>query len=270
MHNSPYRLHRDLLRLEGPDTVTLLNGLLTTNIEKLDIGAIQHTALLTPQGKIIDTMFLIRTGEDIFYLDALAGRGPVLHKKLMLYRLRAKVDITDVTAEMAVGIGLAPEAALFSGPDPRLTALPPRWITPVVTSDTLPHQDELYIAEEVRLGVPAYGTAYQETDAFPLGVNLDLLGGIDHHKGCFVGQEVASRMFRKGNIRKRTWHAYGPGLSPCLDVKADGRTVAMISAATGETGLALMHLDRIGEVTELSATTPDGQTIRLVKPDYVP
>ena len=130
--------------------------------------------------------------------------------------------------------------------------------------------DGAYTDLEISMGVPAFGTAYLETDAFPLGVNLDLLNGIDHKKGCFVGQEVASRMFRKGDIRKRTWHVAGSGVSLCDELTVNGQNVAMVSAATETAGLAVVRLDRLGDVTEAQATTPSGETVILKKPSYLP
>lgn len=269
MFSKPQPLTRDLLRLSGPDTESFLQGLVTTNVEKLPVGDAQHTALLTPQGKILYTFFLTRLEDETFLADILAGRGALLGKKLSLHRLRAEVDIDPLDTAYSVGIGPPPEGALWSGSDPRLAALPPRWLSANPADPALPTGDSALCSEEIRLGVPAYGVAYDEGDAFPLGVNLDLLAGIDHQKGCFVGQEVASRMFRKGDIRKRTWRAIGPGLEQCVDVTIDGRTVAMISAVDGTNGLALMRLDRIDGADEVTATLPTGETIQLIKPDYL-
>lgn len=269
MFSKPQPLTRDLLRLSGPDTETFLQGLVTTNVEKLPVGDSQHTALLTPQGKILYTFFLTRLESDTFLADILAGRGAPLGKKLGLHRLRAKVDIDPLDTPYSVGIGPSPEDALWSGPDPRLAALPSRWLSEKSVGTANQAGDDVLRKEEIRLGVPAYGVAYDEGEAFPLGVNLDLLAGIDHQKGCFVGQEVASRMFRKGDIRKRTWRAVGAGLEKCADATLDGRTVAMISAVDGSNGLALMRLDRIDDADEVAAALPTGETIQLIKPDYL-
>ena len=175
-------LTRDVIKLSGEDTSSLLQGLLTCNVEDLAPGMMRHGALLTPQGKIIDTMMLSQ-GADALYLDVATGRGEGLRKKLMLYRLRAKVDIADATTDLTVGVGEAPEAAFMSAADPRLDALGPRWLSPAAETDALPNVDGQFALHERSHGVPAFGDAFGETDVFPLDVNLDALHGIDHKKG---------------------------------------------------------------------------------------
>ena len=260
-------LSRDIIRLEGPETDTLLQGLLTCNVEGQAPGEIRHGALLTPQGKIVDAMLLTKTADALF-IDVASGRGDGLLKKLKLYRLRAKVEIEDAGAAYHIAMGEAPPGALVSAPDPRHEGLPTRHLVEGAPENA--DGDEMVRDELLGLGVPDFGLGFGEADSFPLGVNLDLLNGIDHKKGCFVGQEVASRMFRKGEIRKRTWQVEGEGLSEGQDLKVDGRTVATVTAAQGDLGLAATRVDLVSPATALDVDREDGSTVRLFQPAYFP
>ncbi|MEM9232886.1 MAG: hypothetical protein AAGA69_01445 [Pseudomonadota bacterium] len=259
-------LSRDVLRLRGPDTTSLLQGLLTANMDTLHDGPL-FGALLTPQGKIVETMFLTPIGEDL-YIDVSAGRGSAFARKLMLYRLRAKVEIEEVS----ISVGVAPddsdvpEDVLTSAPDPRHPDLCIRFLTE--GSGGLPETEQLYLIHQAALGVPDMHAGFGEAEVFPLDVNLDVLHGIDHKKGCFVGQEVASRMFRKGEIRKRTYIALGADVVPDTPLKQNDRTVGEIRHTQGDVALAMVRLDRLDDDSD--SAEADGQTVTLIKPDYLP
>lgn len=95
-------LSRDILKLSGSDTKPLLQSLLTCNLDHLDDDHSLYGALLTPQGKILETMFLTQVGGDVL-IDIPFGRGAALAKKLQLYRLRASMEI-EVVTELKIGI----------------------------------------------------------------------------------------------------------------------------------------------------------------------
>jgi folate-binding protein YgfZ len=265
MQFAPTPLPRDVLRLTGEETLPFLQGLLTCNVATMTAGELRYGALLTPQGKILDTMFLTRT-EDALFIDVAAGRGEALLKRLSLYRLRARIEIT-AAPELVVhaapdGI---PEDAIGGGPDPRLPTLGTRWI-----AEGMPDDDaaEAYEAALIAAGVPDFGFAFSEAEVFPLGVNLDALHGIDHKKGCFVGQEVASRMFRKGEIRKRTWRVEGAHLEVGQTLTRDSRSVGTVTATAGDIGLAAIRRDLTGDETPQTVETEHGPAT-LVRPDYL-
>lgn len=259
-------LSRDILKLSGPDTKTLLQGLITVNMDRLEAGTALYGALLTPQGKILETMFLTPAGDDL-YLDLPAGRGEGLAKKLMLYRLRAKVEIENVTERVTVGASPAaedvPAGVLLTTPDPRLHGMGVRWLTEA--SEGLPQAEEAYLARQIALGLPDLEAGFDSAKVFPLDVNLDALNGIDHKKGCFIGQEVASRMYRKGEIRKRTYIASGDGLTAGASLKQNDRTVGEVLYVVNGNALALVRLDRLDGLE----ASVDDQPIQLTRPGYL-
>ena len=264
---SPTLLSRDVLKLSGPDTLTLLQGLVTANVEGLQSGDARYGALLTPQGKIIETMFLTQS-EEALYIDVPAGRGAGLMKKLMLYRLRAKVEIEDVSESIAAGASpdaaSVPETAFLSAPDPRHEAMGLRWFAEVPAD--LPREEDDYLGHQAALGIPDMGAGFGEAEVFPLDVNFDVLHGIDHKKGCFVGQEVASRMFRKGEIRKRTFIAQGASLTPGTSLKQNDRTVGEVRYVLGEAALVQARMDRLDGDEAMA----EDRQVKLIKPDYLP
>ena len=79
---------------------------------------------------------------------------------------------------------------------------------------------------------------------FPSDVNMDVMNGIDYKKGCFVGQEVASRMKRRGKIRKRTVLVKGDDLSQGDQVMVGDVPAGTITSSAGPLALALLRIDR--------------------------
>lgn len=260
-------LARDVLRISGEERVGFLQGLLTQDIEGLAPGSLAFGALLSPQGKIVETMVISGT-EDAVFLDVPAGRGAGLRKKLMLYKLRAKVGIDEVSGDVRVVVGPdragLGEAPLAAGPDPRLAEIGMRTIT---AQDPGADVDGAYHDHLLRLGVPQMGVDFGEAEVFALDVNLDALGGIEHHKGCFVGQEVASRMYRKGSIRKRTYRVEGASLEAGAAIMSGSKQVGTVTSARDGLGLAIMRVDRLGP--SAAELTVNGAAVRAEPPAYL-
>jgi folate-binding Fe-S cluster repair protein YgfZ len=78
---------------------------------------------------------------------------------------------------------------------------------------------------------------------------FDQLAGVDFDKGCFVGQEVVSRMEHRGTARKRIVGVEGEGLLPPsgTDITAGGASIGTLGSVSGSSGLALLRLDRAEE-----------------------
>lgn len=223
--------NRSILRLSGPDMFALLERTVTHTVENWQDNEMRFGALLTPQGKIIaEYLALYRDGEML--LDCHESVIEDLAKRLKLFRLRADVTI-EVAKEMASVTGdLA---------DPRSTALPARNIVP---SGQVEGDLADWHALRIAAGAPEQGSDFGNAEVFPTDVNMDRLGGIDYKKGCFVGQEVASRMKRKTTIRKRTFVLNCTKLHASDEVRCGG-LIGEITSAEGELGLALIRLDRL-------------------------
>ena len=269
---------RTLLKVSGADSKSFLQGLITQDIDKMGIATALYSCLLTPQGKLLADFFLIPEGENIL-LDCAQEFGEMLIKKLTFYKLRAKVTIEDVSSIWVSGAIWAADVSgneksgrtgnlgqimgLGGGDsgaigyiDPRLGTLGLRFIAPAKDAGAaLDHFEGTtgssadYRAHCSGLGVPASGYDIISEQSFPMDLNLDALNGIDYQKGCFVGQEVSSRMKRKGEVRKRLWSATFKGSSPApgTAIKAGETTIGEISSIVGDQALVKVRLDRLAK-----------------------
>ena len=106
MHKKAAMLEdRGILSVSGADATSFLQGLLTNDVERLGPSEARYAALLTPQGKILFDMIVVRApdGEEPSYLiDCAAAQAADLAKRLGFYKLRAKVAIADESADRAV------------------------------------------------------------------------------------------------------------------------------------------------------------------------
>ncbi len=281
---------RRLIRVAGEDARDFLQGILTQDLAAVDAAGAGFAAVLTPQGKILFD-FMIVPSEGGYLIDVDAEAAPALLKRLKMYRLRAKVDIEPREDLGAAAIFSAdgdpglPECARASAgktgavvfTDPRLAALGGRLIAREESLAALqgafaPASADDYHARRIAFGVPEFGADYGLEDVFLLDVNADALNGVSYRKGCFVGQEVTSRMKRKGEVRRRTLIVDFDEPAPAkgVVVSADEATLGEITSASGAGALALIRLDRWEKAkTGAAALNCDGRDVRLRLPSYL-
>jgi tRNA-modifying protein YgfZ len=274
---------RGVVRVAGADAEKLLQGIVSNDMELLASQAAIHAALLTPQGKILFDFFVVRAG-DGFLLEVARDKAADLAKRLNLYKLRAKVDIQDVSEDYRVLALWGPSpsareeaAGTVSFADPRLPALGLRILADArsprgnaASADALDAAPEDYHAHRIALGIPEGGKDYVLGDTFPHEADLDQLGGVSFSKGCFVGQEVVSRMQNRGNVRKRVVPIEGEGpLASGAEVKVGTAVIGTVGSVSGRSALALLRLDRAAEAKAKGQTlAADGVAVTLSKPDW--
>src|ERR1700743_2373295 len=213
---------RAVLALEGDEACDFLQGLVTNDVAKLPPATGIYTALLTPQGKILFD-FLMTEGDGAVLLDCAAGVAEALVKRLTMYRLRAKIGIT-LRPQLSVYAGLTgrPAERAVTFVDPRLAALGPRSIGAVAEMPDFLEGPAPYHAQRVALGVPE-GADFGSDRIFALDAGLEELHGVAFDKGCYVGQELTSRMKHRGTARKRLLVVEGNApLSIGADLRAGG------------------------------------------------
>jgi tRNA-modifying protein YgfZ len=260
---------RGVVEVAGEDAGKFLNGLVTADMSRMPAGAC-FAALLTPQGKII-VDFIAEETPGGFFLDCPRALTATLIERLSFYRLRAKIAIHDRSESLAVvAIWDTGDEAGACPPDPRLRELGLRCIVPV--AQALPVTDAAeYEAHRIALGVPQGGLDFAYGDAFPHEADMDQLNGIDFAKGCFVGQEVVSRIEHRGLARTRVVPLALDGTAPPVGsaVTAGGKPVGSMGSAARGRGLAALRLDRVEEaLTEGMPLTAGTTTLRLVKPAW--
>ncbi|HUJ02979.1 MAG TPA: hypothetical protein VLW75_05020 [Rhizomicrobium sp.] len=249
---------RAVIALLGPDARTLLQGLITNDIDRLSPGRALYAALLTPQGKILFD-FLISEGDGAVLLDCAAASAEALAKRLAMYRLRAKVEI-----------GIRPQLAVIWGEgldDPRLPALGKRNI--VARAETGAGPSDEYLENRLKLGVPE-GADFGSDKIFALDAGLEELHGVSFEKGCYVGQELTARMKHRGTARKRLLVIDSDSALPPAgtDITAGGRELGQIVSTYGRRGFALIRLDRLEEA-EGTPCESGGVPLRLVRQSWL-
>ena len=260
---------RKVLKIAGEDAAHFLHNLLTCDVEAITPEKPGFGALLTPQGKIIADMFVIALSQDDgggFLLDVNAGPAPEVLRKLSLFRLRSKVTISDISDGVSVlalwgGDKLKSDVALVIA-DPRLAAMGFRAIVP--GDEMLRHINttpQSYHDHRIALGVPDGGKDFAYGDAFPHEALMDQLHGVSFSKGCYVGQEVVSRMQHRGTARTRIIPVrFHDGFSPEWGVvaMAGDKPLGLVGSSAHGRGLAMLRLDRVGDAIAAGQTMLGG------------
>jgi len=276
---SAYLSQRGVLRITGAEARAWLNNIVTCDLSTLAPGAPRFGALLTPQGKILFD-FLVYAGDEAastIYLDTARAGAAELTKRLGFYRLRAKVGIEDLASAATAGerFGVvvqwdgaeAPEEAV-GGPDPRHPGLGTRWLMPEHAAKTFGEAEApAYEALRIGLGIPEPPGDFAYGEAFPHETLMDMLGGVDFRKGCYVGQEVVSRMQHRGTARTRLVPVTGALLPPAgSELTAGEKPVGQMGSSAEGKGLAMLRLDRVQEALAAGGTVRgEGAVLRLAK-----
>jgi folate-binding protein YgfZ len=274
---------RGVVKIAGDDARAFLNNLITSDIDDLAPGRARFGALLTPQGKIV---------ADFLVTEAPAGHGggllidcprelaKPLATKLGFYKLRAKVTVENLSDGLGVLAVWDGEPAMkpdLTFADPRNAALGYRILVPadlaektaaVLGADLV--DEPAYEANRIACGVPRGGIDFAYGDAFPHETNMDRMAGVDFDKGCYIGQEVVSRMQHRGTARTRIVPVTLDGTTPVAgtEIRAADKPVGTMGSSAGHSGLALLRIDRATDAFDAGAALIAGDiTIHLADPE---
>lgn len=227
MQNNIPLASRAVLTLSGTDRKKFLQGIITNNMENISANSSLYAALLTPQGKYLHDFFISEINNTL-YLDCERERLPDLFRRLMMYRLRAEVELADCSDKYTVTA--SPDKlkdALVSCPDPRLSAMGYRNI--LTTTDGT--ADNQYDRLRLKHGLPDGSRDFEVDRTLILEGNMEHLNGVDFNKGCYVGQEVTARMKHRAILKKRL-----------LPVKLEGELPECNTEITDESGKKIGHI----------------------------
>ena len=266
---------RAVLRVTGAEAHGFLQNLLTCDMDDVDADGAGYGALLTPQGKILFD-FLVITDDGGYLLDTQRETAADFARRLGFYKLRSKVEIADVSEalKVAAAFGQKPEAeGCLVVADPRLSGFGWRVIGPPAAVDVLAtgESEASYHARRVAFGVPEAPFDFALGDAFPHDADMDDLNGVAFDKGCFIGQEVVSRMRHRGTARRRIIKVTGTAdlPAPGTEILAGVKPAGTLGTVDGSTGLALVRLDRIAQArTRGEPVTAGGVPLEPVLPDF--
>lgn len=257
-----YLPDRAILSVSGAEARSFLQGLVTCDMMKVAPHAPAFGALLTPQGKILFDFLIVQDGER-FLLDTPREKAADLLKRLTFYRLRAKIELASLSDEAKgdealsvfalFGDAATPPAGAMVFVDPRVPALGSRAILSVAAARAFASDSrESYEAHRIACGVPAGGLDFAYGDAFPHETNMDLLHGVAFDKGCYVGQEVVSRMQHRGLARKRVVKVTLDGEAAAgAKIRAGDIAIGVLGGVLAGQGLATVRLDRLGDAKDV-------------------
>ncbi|MFQ5348484.1 MAG: YgfZ/GcvT domain-containing protein [Rhodothalassiaceae bacterium] len=276
---------RGVLAISGEDRFTFLQGIVTNDVMRLEKGRALYAALLTPQGKYLFDFFLVPDGDRIL-LDCEGARRDELMRRLLLYRLRARVEIVDLSADLALWVlfgdaaaelpempgAMAPLAGGTVFHDPRTAeigwrAILPAGVTPAFAAGAPARYEHL----RVTLGLPDGSRDLEVEKTLALEANLDLLQAIDFNKGCYVGQEITARTKHRGKVRRRLLPVEVAGGEPVArgqSILAADRRVGELRSVSGSSAIALLRLEALQD--SWSLRLEDGEReVRLRRPDWL-
>jgi folate-binding protein YgfZ len=254
---------RALISLSGADAEHFLQNIVTTDLDALAAGEAKPGALLTPQGKILFDFLISRDDRGGFILECRADIADDFVRRLMLYRLRAKVDIS-MQGQALVSVSWQNDsgasASDSASPQTESTALRDRRFAEPATvfrhyGQAAQGDVTAWHAFRISHGIAESGTDYQLGDAFPHDVLLDQLGGVGFRKGCYVGQEVVSRMQHRGTARRRVLIASAADALPAsgTEILAGGRPIGTLGSVAGRSGLAIARIDKVKAARDAGA-----------------
>jgi hypothetical protein len=261
--------HRSVIAVSGPDRVEFLQGLISNDTTKVAPGSAIWAALLTPQGRFLNDMFVADGGNDTLLLETEREHAPALAKKLGLYRLRSKVTVEDrgATMDVAAVFGAGADKVLTiegatAFADPRLADLGMRVLAPAGQAASLLGARgfaaaplEAYDALRLELGVPDGSRDLIVEKALLLENGFDELNGVDWQKGCYMGQELTARTKYRALIRKRLFPVRVEGALPApgTSIHQDGQEVGEMRSGSGHRALAMLRLDAVKAGQKLTA-----------------
>ncbi len=257
------RRDRAVLSLEGAEAENFLHNMVTADVLGLAKGQARYAALLSPQGKILFDFFVLKTAEG-YFLDCAASQLEELMKRLNFYRLRAKVAIA-VRSDLEVGVAPVQPSGLTAYVDPRTPLMGWRVIT---EKGKLPEGSGYELAR-IALGLADSDGDIGSGQLFPHEANFDQIGAVSFSKGCYIGQEVVSRMEHRATARSRILPVTFDDAAPPRDaaIKSADKIVGSVLSSNGNMALALIRLDRLGEAEHPLLT--DGVRVHVHKPAWI-
>lgn len=273
---------RSFLVLSGDDRREFLQGLVSADVMKLAPDNALYGAMLTAQGKFLYDFFLIERADD-FLLEVEAARGPEMLKKLSMYKLRAKVALSQAPALIAAAAfgdgalaalglsGRAGEAVAFEGgiayADPRLAAGGARLVlsaetglAPLEARGFAQVPFESWDRARMALALPDGARDLVPEKGLLLEAGFDELNGVDWKKGCYMGQELTARTKYRGLVKKRlvTVRFEGEAPAPGSAITQGGTEAGEMRSGVSGLGLAQIRLEALKKAEPL---TCEGRTL---------
>ena len=229
--------NRGLIHIEGEDRREFLQNLVSNDIGLLDTQRAIYTCLLTAQGKFLHDFFVCE-GDGVLLLDCEGGaRAQDLCKRLNMYRMRAKVQISVEEHNEVYAVFGAETATTY--PDPRHPDMGGRSFEKPDGIGEKPF--EAWDEKRIRLCIPDGSRDMVPEQSTLLECHIDKLHGVSFEKGCYVGQELTARMHHRGLAKKHIHAIEGENLpAPGTDIEVGGTAIGEMRSSCGNVGLSLL------------------------------
>jgi len=268
---------RALIMLRGYEAENFLDGIITANMRALPEKELRPAALLSPQGKILFDFLIARLpqtgGDKPFQIDIAADLAADFIPRLTMYKLRRAIE---VSAPRPVTAHISDSESAGSWRDMRFPAACPIWRSygDSEGEQTQAQDAQKWNALRISCCVPEGGRDFPLGDTFPHDVNYDALGAVSFNKGCYIGQEVVSRMQHKAEIRKRLvraeWAQYAPEPTEGAEITAGGKIIGRLGTVCGNQGLALVRTDKIPQAGDAEQAKAGETALHFTAPAYLP
>ena len=279
--------NRGILKVSGEDKCEFLQGLVSNDVTNISDSSAIYAAMLTPQGKFLFDFFMYQWKSSIL-IETEGNRLAQLKKRLSMYKLRAKIDLEDVTASWSVtaiwgpdvltSIGLSKNpgsATVWQGGliavDPRIPSAGARALLPKnhniqLPGNSVPHSE--YDLHRLDLGLPDGGRDMILEKSILLENGFDELNGIDWNKGCYIGQELTARTKYRGLIKKRLVPVKVDGVMPPAGtpILLDGKSVGELRSGRNDRALAILRIEHLQKTG--STFTAENTTVLPKKPNW--
>ncbi len=288
-----------VLRFEGPDTQSFLQGQLTNDINALTTTHSQYAGYCTPKGRLLASLLLWRRDSAYHMMLPRALCEPV-RKRLSMYILRSKVKAADISADQVLfglaGTGAASLAATITGTAPAAIhdvvhhegvsaiLLPLRRYLIVAALADAPRIEAaltavasaspatLWDALDIEAGIPSVVAATQE-QFVPQTVNFDLIGALSFDKGCYPGQEIVARTHYLGRVKQRMVRAHITAASApkagdklyteAFGEQASGMIVAAVATSLGAYDVLAVIQTSSLEKSAIHWQSPSGPALEI-------
>jgi len=248
------RVARDLVVVEGADATSFLQSLVSQDLDALAVGDSGHSLLLQPQGKLLVDFYVVHVAADMWWCVCEGGFGAALASGLNRFKIRVKVDVTEVPVAALAARGLTRPVGIASsealqlvtvdwggapafdaiGSEVDVSALSNALDAPLLSANE-------YEEARVEAGVPRQGF---DTDdrTIPQEAGLEQVA-VSFTKGCFVGQELVCRIDSRGHVNRHLRRLRASeGTLPRGDaVSLDGKEMGEVTTSSGAVALAMLR-----------------------------
>ena len=240
--------NRSLVLVSGKDSEDFLQSIITIDLSG-NAEELLSSCFLSPQGKLLNQFFVKKEGNH-FLLDLHKKSFQSFMEKMQIYKLNSDVDFQEKN-DLEVVVCLEKEFQ-DSFIDPRNIDLGWRGIREKRNDRS---NSDNYEKKKISLGIVEEGEDFLSGEFFPIELNLDYLNSISFKKGCFIGQEVTSRMHRKGKPKKRVFSITSSrNNKQGDDIFLENKKIGTIIKSYENESVAILKTDALPKIQEENAT----------------